>query len=125
MQAVLQQIARHGIAESIEEIGADAHEREVDPRLVADEVCKGLEGELLRPDGLQAFLGEEAAGQRAQRGQRAHQDADYGILVRIGAAGHFLQVREGKQGDEAHGIGAHHAERGELVLLIVVVGHHA
>ena len=45
------------------------------------------------------------------------------MLVR--AADKLLKIGEGEQGDEAHGIGTHHAESGELVLLVVVVGHHA
>ena len=43
----------------------------------------------------------------------------------VAASDHFLQVREGEQGDEAHRVGPDHTVGGEAVLLIVVVGHHA
>ena len=43
----------------------------------------------------------------------------------IGSAHHLLQIRKREQSDESHGVGSHHAERRELVFLIVVVGHHA
>ena len=42
----------------------------------------------------------------------------------VSAADKLLKIGEREQGDEAHGIGSHHAESGELVLLVVVVGHH-
>ena len=125
MQAVFQQVAGHRIAESVEEIRADADERQDDPRLVAEQVGERLEGELLRPDGLQALLRQQAAGQRAQRGERAQDHAQYGILVRRGAAHHLLQVRERQQGDESHRVGADHPVGRELVLLVVIGGHHA
>ena len=41
------------------------------------------------------------------------------------AAHHLLQIGERQQGDESHRIGTHHAERRELVLLVVFGGHHA
>ena len=37
---------------------------------------------------------------------------------------HLLQIREREQGDETHGVGTYHSERGELVLLIVILSHH-
>lgn len=36
-----------------------------------------------------------------------------------------LQIREGEERDEAHGISPYHPVRRELVLLIVIVGHNA
>ena len=42
----------------------------------------------------------------------------------VGAAHEFLQIGKRQQRDEAHGVGPHHAVGGELVLLVVVVGHH-
>ena len=36
----------------------------------------------------------------------------------------LLQIRERQQSDETHGIGTHHAEAGELVLLVVISRHH-
>ena len=125
MQAVFQQVAGHCIAESVEEIRADADERQDDPRLVAEQVRERLEGELLRPDGLQALLRQEAAGQRAQRGQCTENHAQDSVLMRRGATHHLLQVREGKQGDKAHRIGTDHPVGRELVLLVVIGGHHA
>ena len=125
VHAVLKQISRHGIAESVEEIGADAYERQVNPGLVVNQVHKRLHGELLCADGLQAFLGKEAAGQGSQGRHGTQHHAQDGILMGRRSANHLLQIREGEQGDKAHGIGAHHTERGELVSLVAVIGHNA
>lgn len=57
MQAIFNEISSHGIAETVEEIGADADERKIDPRFVADKVGEGLEGEFFGADGLQALFG--------------------------------------------------------------------
>ena len=76
MEAVFQQVSGHGVAESVEEIGADAHQRKVDPRFVAEQVGEGFERELLGPHGLDALFREQAAGQGAQCGQ-----AVYGVSV--------------------------------------------
>ena len=42
-----------------------------------------------------------------------------------GAAHHLLQIREREQRYKPHGIGAHHAVGRELVLLVVIGGHHS
>ena len=41
------------------------------------------------------------------------------------SANHLLQIWERKQGNETHGVGTYHSERGELILLIVIFSHHA
>ena len=125
MQAVFHQIGGHGIAESVEEIGANADERKINPGLVLEQVGKGLEGELLCPHRFQALLRQKAAGQGAQRGHGAQDHAQDGVLMLGVSPHHPLEVREGKQHHKAHGIGAHHPVGGELVLLVVVIRHYA
>ena len=125
MQAVLQKVTCNGIAETVEEVGANANQSQIDPGLVAEKVCERLEREFLCAHGLQALTGEKAAGKGAKGGHGAKDHAQNRILVLRGAANHFLEVREGKKSDETHGISAHHAVRRELVLLIVVVCHNA
>ena len=125
VHTVLEQIGGHGITETVEEIGADADERQVDPGLVVNQVHEGFEGELLCPDGFQPLFGQKAAGEGAQRSQGAQDNTQDGILVRRRPAHHFLQVRKGEEGDKTHCIGSHHTERGELVALVAVSGHHA
>ena len=125
MQTVFEHIACHGIAETVEEVHADADERQVNPGLVAEQVCKGLQRELLSTHGLQTLLGQQTAGQRTQRGNDAEESSQYRILVLLGAAHHLLQIGERQQGDETHGVCTYHTEGGELVLLVVVGSHHA
>ena len=125
VEAVFHQIGSYGIAETIEEIGADADERKVDPGLVAEKVCKGFEGEFLCPDRFEALLREEAAGQGSEGGHSTQQDAQNGILVLGVPSYHSLKIREGEQHHKAHGVGSYHPVRGELVLLVVIVRHHA
>ena len=43
----------------------------------------------------------------------------------LASAHELLQIGERQQGDETHGVSTHHAEGGELVLLVVIVRHHA
>ena len=124
MHTILKQVSGHGIAESVEEIGANANEREVYPRLVVDEVGEGFQGEFLGPDRFQPFFGKEAAGQGAQGGKSAQHYAQNGILMRRRSTHHLLQIREGEKGDEAHCISAHHTERRELVAFVAVFGHY-
>ena len=90
MQAVFKHIACHGIAEAIEEVHADTDECQVYPGLVVEEVCKGLERELLSTDGLQPFLGKQSAGQRSHSSDDAEEGAYHGILVLFGTSHHFL-----------------------------------
>ena len=125
MQTVFEHIACHGITETVEEVHADADERQVNPGLVAEQVCKGLQRELLSTHGLQTLLGEQSAGQRAQRGNDAKENSQHSILVLLGATHHLLQIGERQQGNEAHGVCTYHTERGELVLLVIVGSHHA
>ena len=125
MQAVFHQVTGHGIAEAVEEVGADTDERQVNPGLVLEQVGKRLEGEFLGTNGFQTLLGQQTAGQRHDCGQEAKASTQHGILMCLGAAYHLLQIGEREQGDKAHGIGAYHAERRELVLLVVIIGHHA
>ena len=125
MEAVFDHVTRDCIAETVEEIGADANQRQVDPGLVAEEVAEGLQREFFSADRFEAFLRHEAAGQRSRRGKGAEDDAEDGVLVLVAAADHLLEVRETQQGNESHGIGADHAVGGEFVLLVVVRRHHA
>ena len=72
-----------------------------------------------------ALLGEQTTGQRACCCKDTEESTQYSILVLLSTAYELLQERESQQCDKAHGIGTYHTERRELVLLIVVSGHHA
>ena len=111
MQAVLHQVGGHRIAETVEKVGANADQRQDNPRLVAEEVGEGLEREFLGTNGFQTFAREQAAGEGAQGRHSAQHHAQHGILMLRGTAHHPLQVREGKQHHKAHRVGAHHTER--------------
>ena len=124
MHAVLKQIACHSVAEAVEEIHADTDEREDDPRPVAEQVTEGLEGELLSTYRLQSLFGHESASQCSHRCQDSEKGTEHGILVLLCSSHQFLKVRDGEQGNEAHRIGTNHTEGGELVLLVVITGHH-
>ena len=125
VQTVVEHISGHGIAESVEEIGAHGHAGHIQPRLVVHEIDKLVEREFLGAHGFQTFLGEQTAGQSHGRSHNAKHRANHGILVRLGATHPFLKVGKGEQRGKAHGIGSDHAESRELVFLSVVGSHHS
>ena len=69
MQTVFHQVTGHRVTETVEEVRADTDECQVNPRFVLEQVGKGLERELLCPNGLQALLREQSAGQCHNGGQ--------------------------------------------------------
>ena len=124
VEAVGYQVAGYGIAETVEEVGADTNQCEVYPRLVLQQIGKGTQRELIGTDGFQALFGEQTASQGHGCGYNTQSCTQHGILMCLGAAHHLLQIGERKQGDEAHSIGSHHAVGRELVLFVIVVGHY-
>ena len=124
MQTVIKHIASNGIAESVEEVGAHGDGCHIEPSLVVNEVGKLLERELLSALRLQTFLGKESASQCHHRCNNTEHGTNDSILMCGCSTYHLLEIRERKQGDESHGISTHHTERRELVLLIIILGHH-
>ena len=124
MQTVIEHIASNGIAESVEEVGTHGNGCHIEPGLVVNEVGKLLERELLSALRLQTFLGEESASQCHHSSNNTEYGTNDSILMSGRTTYHFLEIWERKQGNESHGISTHHTERRELVLLIIILGHH-
>ena len=79
---------------------------------------------MLGSDGFMAFFSQQAAGHSHQHREQTKTGAQDSVLMLLRASDPFLQVRERQQSDEAHRIRAHHTERGEAILLIIIGGHH-
>ena len=124
MQTVFQQITSHSIAETIKKVRTNTDKCQDNPRLVLKQIAKLLELEFLGTYGLQALLGQEAASQGTSSSNHAEEGTQHGILVLLGTTHQSLQVRERQQSNKAHRIGTYHTETRELVLLVVVIGHH-
>ena len=88
------------------------------------QVGKLLERELLSALRLQTFLGKESASQCHHSCNNTEHGTNDSILMCGCSTYHLLEIREREQGDESHGISTHHTERRELVLLIIIIGHH-
>ena len=124
MQTIIEHITGYSIAETVEEVGADGDGSHIEPCLVVNQVSKLLEGEFLSTLWLETFLGEESTSQC----HHGSNDTEYGtndcILMSRISTYHLLEIWEGKQGSETHRISSHHTKRRELVLLIIIFGHH-
>ena len=124
MQTVIKHIAGYGITESVEEIGAHGDGCHIEPSLVVNEVGKLLERELLSALRLQTFLGKESASQCHHSSNNTEHGTNDSILMGSRTTYHLLEIWKREQGNESHGISTHHTERRELVLLIIIIGHH-
>ena len=124
MQTVIEHIAGYGITETIEKVGAHGDGCHIKPSLVVNEVGELMERELLGTLRLEAFLGKETANQGHHGCRNTKDSTDNSILMSSRTAYHFLKIRKREQGDETHRISSHHAEGRELILLVIVLGHH-
>ena len=80
---------------------------------------------MLSAHRFEALTCQQSATKGHERGEKSEEHTRHGILMLGRATNRLLQIREGKERDETHGVGTYHAVRRELVLLIVVIGHHA
>ena len=124
MQTVFQQIASHSVAESVKKVCTNTDQGQDNPGFILKQVTKLLKREFLGAYRLQTLLGQETAGQRTGSCQHTKESTQHRILVLLGTTHQSLQVRERQQGHKSHGIGPHHTETRELVLLVVVIRHH-
>ena len=125
MQTVFYHISSHSITESVKEVGTYSNQSQNNPRLVLKQIAKLLEREFLSSYGLQSLLGHQSASQSSSGCDYSKEHAKHCVLMLLCSAYQSLQIRERQQSDESHCIGSHHTETRELVLLVVIVGHHA
>ena len=124
MQTVFKHIASNGIAESVEEVSTHSNGCHIEPSLVVNEVSKLLERELLGALRFQALRGEETTNQCHHSCNNTEHGTNDSILMGSRTTYHLLEIWEREQGDESHCISTYHTERRELVLLIIILGHH-
>ena len=70
------------------------------------------------------LFGEQTARHGHEHSEQAESCTDHSVLVLFRTADHLLDIREGDEGDESHGVRTDHTESGEPVFLVVIGGHH-
>ena len=70
------------------------------------------------------FLGQQSAGNGHQHRYQTEDSSGDGVLVLLRAAYPCPHRTKGEERDEAHRVRTYHTEGRELVLLVIIVGHH-